>query len=276
MPSSMSGKPQKAPVVLARPSSAAQPAKPSPAVAQQKTAPPATNGKAPAAAASSSAASAFKPPPSKTANGKLPNPANSNGAPPAPAPAKPKVDLMSLSLVQFLEDPDAVDPQHQRSLDSMFDEWKCNHLHAEVADCLSELNQPYTHAVFVFNVVTQCCDRGAHFVSKCSELLDTLIRKQGCLNAGKMEEALRHASSQELVADMSLDCPSYRPFMIEILAQGLFITQRPCYMLCTHTAPGMSNRWLPQSFECDLSLAARDAAERMGESAESGEDIAES
>jgi hypothetical protein len=234
MPSS-SGKPQKAPaVVLARPSSGTQPAKPSPAVAQQKTAPPAANAKAPAAAASSSAASAFKPPPSKTANGKLPNPANSNGAPPASAPAKPKVDLMSLSLVHFLEDPDAVDPQHQRSLDSMFDEWKCNHLHAEVADCLSELNQPYTHAVFVFNVVTQCCDRGAHFVSKCSELLDTLIRKQGCLNAGKMEEALRHASSQELVADMSLDCPSYRPFMVEILAQGLFIAQRPCSMFCSH------------------------------------------
>jgi hypothetical protein len=96
------------------------------------------------------------------------------------------------------------------------------------------------------------------------------------LNAGKMEEALRHASSQELVADMSLDCPSYRPFMVEILAQGLFVTQRPYYVFCTHTAPGMSNRWLPQSFECDLSLAARDAAERMGESAESGEDIAES
>ena len=47
-------------------------------------------------------------------------------------------------------------------------------------------------------------------------------------------------------------------------------------MFCTHTAPGMSNRWLPQSFECDLSLAARDAAEVTGDSAESGKDIAES
>jgi hypothetical protein len=37
----------------------------------------------------------------------------------------------------------------------------------------------------------------------------------------------------------------------------------------------MANGWIAQAFECPMSLAARDAADRMGESAESGEENAE-
>jgi translation initiation factor 4G len=219
MPSA-SGKSQKGPVaVLARPTSATLPAKTSSSSVQLKAAPTVAGGKHSPSAAPTSAAPK-QPPSSKPANGKTPlSGSSSNGAP--PAPAKPKVDLMSLPLVHFLDDPDVIDAQHQRSLDSMLDEWKCNHLHAEVADCLRELNQCYTHAFFVFNVVTQCCDKGAHFVAKCAELLETLMRQPNCLSAAKLDEALKHLTSKEFIDDYSLDCPSYKQFMTEILARGL-------------------------------------------------------
>jgi hypothetical protein len=220
MPSS-SGKSQKGPVVvLTRPASATLPTKASPSPAQPKPVPTVAGGKPLPAAAVPTSATSKQPPSSKSANGKTPLAGNtSNGA--LPTPAKPKVDLMLLPLAHFLDDPDVIDVQHQRSLDSMLDEWKCNHLHAEVADCLRELNQSYTHAFFVFNVVTQCCDKGAHFVTKCAELLETLLRQQSCLNAAKHEEALKHLTSQEFIDDYSLDCPSYKQFMTEILARGL-------------------------------------------------------
>jgi hypothetical protein len=219
MPSS-SAKSQKGPVaVLTRLAPGTLPAKVSPAIVQSK---PAAAGGKPLSSAASAVVVPKQPPSSKSANEKMPF-SGSNGSASSSSPAKPKVDLLSLPLVQFLDDPDFIDPQHQRSLDSMLDEWKCNHLHTEVAVCLRELNQPYTHAFFVFNVVTQCCDRGAHFVAKCAELLETLLQPN-CLNAAKHEEALKHLTSKEFVDDYSLDCPSYKQFMTEILARGpLFI-----------------------------------------------------
>jgi hypothetical protein len=211
----------KAPVsVLPRPPSF--PPKVPPSSIQAKPTPVAANGK-PSPSPAPSAEASRQPPQSKPANGKMPNSGPGRGpvdAPAVVAPAKPKVDVMALTLEQFLDDPDAIDAQHQRSLDSMLDEWKCNHIHSEVADCLCDLNQPYTHALFVFTAVTSCCDRGAHFVTKCSELLETLCRKANCLNAAKLEEALKHLASAECVKDLSLDCPSYKEFMTEILARG--------------------------------------------------------
>jgi hypothetical protein len=179
--------------------------------------PAASNGKALSMSTPSSSVS--KQLLSKPANGKMPSTGSANHASATPT-VKPKADLMLLPLVHFLDDPDSIDAHHLRSLESMLEEWKCNHLHSEVADCLCDLNQPYTHAFFVHNVVTQCCDRGAHFVSKCSELLETLCRKPNCLNEAKLVEALTHLTSTEIANDMSLDCPSYKQYMTEILARG--------------------------------------------------------
>lgn len=213
MPSSI-GKSQKA--------SVAPMIKSTPGTGSSKAAPALIQSK-PAPASSKPTTTPAKQPQSSKPNGKMPAPSLSNSAPCASSPAVPKVDLMLLSVTHFLDhrdEPEGVDAEHMRSLVSMLEEWKCNHIHSEVADCLCELNQPYTHALFVHDIVTQCCDRGPSFFLKCAELLETLSRKQNCLNEAKLEEALMLLGSTGFVEEMRLDFPGYLDFFALIVARG--------------------------------------------------------
>jgi hypothetical protein len=163
-------------------------------------------------------------PSSKPAIGKMPTASSSSSSSSSSAPAAPEVDPMSRPLADFLQlretDQEPIDAQHMRSLDAMLEEWACNHLHSEVATCLCELNQPYTHALFVHDIVTQCCDKGPSFFVKCVELLETLCRRKECLNEEKFDEALRYLGSEKFEKEMRLDLPSYLDFLALIVARG--------------------------------------------------------
>jgi hypothetical protein len=220
MPSSTSKVPKASVTLLLKPMPGNGTAKPAPVLVQPKPAPTT----APTGGKPSSASK--QPQSSKVVNASSrPISGNSNGFHSSSVPTAPKADLMSITLAHLLEHrdtPDTIDAQHVRSLESMLAEWKCNHIHSEVADCLCELNQPYTHALFVHDIVTQCCDGGPSFFIKCAELLETLSRKPNCLNQDKLEEALRLLGSTEFEKDMSLDVPGYLDFFALIVARGLF------------------------------------------------------
>jgi hypothetical protein len=290
MPSSI-GKSQKAsvaPVIKSTPGTG--PSKASPVLIQSKPAP----------ASSKPATTPAKQPQSSKPNGKMPVPSLSNSTPCASSPAVPKVDLMSLSVTHFLDHrdaPEGVDAEHMRSLVSMLEEWKCNHIHSEVADCLCELNQPYTHALFVHDIVTQCCDRGPSFFLKCAELLETLSRKPNCLNEAKLEEALTLLGSTGFVEEMRLDFPGYLDFFALIVARGSLCSPALLPFFSSpqsRFASGFTNGWIKKSLALEVFVegekgkgvgmdklraaldAALDAAEEMCESAGSGDENVES